>query len=82
MPVSRPSVFEPSTTWDFVFSTSLMRSAETCACGSSMKIITSIMNDMTTYVAYVLNTSTFVNIVSRPAISVRAIDSTSAAPTQ
>ena len=47
-----------------------------------MKIISSIMNDMTTYVAYVLNTSTFVNIVSRPAISVRAIDSTSAAPTQ
>ncbi len=47
-----------------------------------MKIISSIMNDMTTYVAYVLNTSTFVNIVSRPAGSVSAIDSTSAAPTQ
>lgn len=32
----------------WVSSTSLMRSAETCACGTSMKIITSIIKDITT----------------------------------
>ena len=63
-------------------STSLMRSADTCACGSSMKIMASIMNDMTIYVAYVLNTSTSLNMVRRAAMSVTAMLFTSAAPTQ
>ena len=63
-------------------STSLIRSAETCACGSIIKIITSIIKDITTYVAYVLNTSTSLNIVKRAAESVSAMLLTSAAPSQ
>ena len=43
-----PSRTLPSVMEAFRSSTSLMRWAETCACGSSMKIITSIMKDMIT----------------------------------
>ena len=57
-----------------------MRSAETCACGSIMKIIVSIINDMTTYVAYVPNTTTSLNIESL-ATGVASF-SISAAPSQ
>ena len=51
VPFSAHSVTLPETIDEDLSSTSLIRSADTCACGSSINIITSIINDITTYVA-------------------------------